>query len=91
MHFISACKPGYQIEEQEMFKKSYSNVASTIKCGELCDQNMECQSYEYYEMEKICTIEVAVAGAATGSDFRNTAKCVKARNEPYGATTIEPG
>ena len=78
---ITACKPGYQIEEQEVFKRSHSNVASTFNCGELCDQTIDCRSYEYYENEKICTIEAAAAAGATGSDYRKQAKCVKSEVE----------
>ena len=81
MHFISACKPGYQIEEQEVFKRSHSNIARTFNCGELCDQTTDCRSYEYYENEKICTIEATAAAGVTGSDYRKQAKCVKSEVE----------
>ena len=88
-HFISACKPGYQIEDQALFKKSYSNVASTIKCGELCDQNTNCQSYEYYENEKICTYEIVGAAGASGGDNRKQAKCVKSIEEGLSCLDIK--
>ena len=64
-----------------MLKRSHLNVASTNNCGELCDQTTDCRSYEYYEKEKICTIEAAAAAGATGSDYRKQAKCVKSEDE----------